>query len=459
MKKFTSFVVLAAMMAVLLSLSSCVKEPKEKEPENTTQPETPTVYYTVKFDSKGGSNVETQKIESGKKATKPTNPTKAAIATEIYTFNNWYTSADEGVTLADTAYDFDTPVTSDITLYAKWNTIAAYSITINEMTNGAVSASKTSGIAEGETITLTITPADYYDLETISADSNVTLNGTDNTRTFVMPASNVTISATFYRRWIGKKGADVAKEVGDIVFNDGSATPYSEFKEFDEDVINEKKKSAIALIFYKGTGLNNENNTTTSRTLGIGLKHNRDSYYSFMNGGAQAFSKLISNNACLSEGSAGSYTFTGDINGSDNFEQIAAFEGVTDTGSNFYYPAFHFAKDYKDKLIGSETESRILSGSEYENGWYIPSIAELFQIYVNGFGTNKAIDLEAASIFLDGDQFGIKPSTCVYWSSSQVNNPSLQYYNAYYISFKTGNVTTLRANQNSCYVLVIREFN
>ncbi|MBR2847866.1 MAG: InlB B-repeat-containing protein [Clostridia bacterium] len=37
-----------------------------------------------------------------------------------YTFDGWYTSTDGGATLSASAYDFDTPVTGNLTLYAKW---------------------------------------------------------------------------------------------------------------------------------------------------------------------------------------------------------------------------------------------------------------------------------------------------------------------------------------------------
>ncbi|MBR2363262.1 MAG: SUMF1/EgtB/PvdO family nonheme iron enzyme, partial [Spirochaetaceae bacterium] len=72
--------------------------------------------YTVTFNANGGSEVAPQIVESGQKVAKPEDPTK-----DGWVFDGWYTSKDEGTTLADTAYDFDTPVEGDITLYAAWN--------------------------------------------------------------------------------------------------------------------------------------------------------------------------------------------------------------------------------------------------------------------------------------------------------------------------------------------------
>ena len=63
--------------------------------------------YTVSFDTDGGSTVAPQTVKNGKTAAKPADPTK-----EGYTFGGWY--------LGETAYDFSTPVTKNITLKAKW---------------------------------------------------------------------------------------------------------------------------------------------------------------------------------------------------------------------------------------------------------------------------------------------------------------------------------------------------
>ena len=66
--------------------------------------------YTVTFDADGGTpEPAAQKVESGKTAAEPTAPTK-----EGYDFAGWY--LDD----AATAYDFDTEVTSNITLTARW---------------------------------------------------------------------------------------------------------------------------------------------------------------------------------------------------------------------------------------------------------------------------------------------------------------------------------------------------
>ena len=62
--------------------------------------------YTVTFDENGGSDVDNQSVAHGMKATEP------ATTREGYTFVRWKNGED--------AYDFNTVVTSDLTLTAEW---------------------------------------------------------------------------------------------------------------------------------------------------------------------------------------------------------------------------------------------------------------------------------------------------------------------------------------------------
>ena len=67
--------------------------------------------WTVTFNSNGGSACDTKFVATADgKLAKPADPTR-----DGYTFGGWFT--DEACTQA---YDFSTPVTADLTLYAKW---------------------------------------------------------------------------------------------------------------------------------------------------------------------------------------------------------------------------------------------------------------------------------------------------------------------------------------------------
>lgn len=88
--------------------------------------------------------------------------------------------------------------------------VPAYGVGIGNMSHGTVTASP-KGFRKDtfdnlsnadKTVTLTITPEASYTLETLSVTGDTTgdtvqLSGSGNTRTFIMPGENVTVSATF----------------------------------------------------------------------------------------------------------------------------------------------------------------------------------------------------------------------------------------------------------------------
>lgn len=69
---------------------------------------------TVSFNSDGGSKVSAKVIKKGTKVTKPTAPKKTN-----YTFGGWYTSSK-----LTKAFNFNTLLKANTTLYAKWNKIS-----------------------------------------------------------------------------------------------------------------------------------------------------------------------------------------------------------------------------------------------------------------------------------------------------------------------------------------------
>ena len=80
---------------------------KWTENGGTVTPDT----YTVTFDANGhGTAPAAQTVEDGKTATKPADPTASG-----WTFKGWYKDKD-----CKNAFDFSTPITGNITLYAKW---------------------------------------------------------------------------------------------------------------------------------------------------------------------------------------------------------------------------------------------------------------------------------------------------------------------------------------------------
>ena len=125
--------------------------------------------YTVTFQSEGGSEVASQ-IRANTPADQPADPTK-----EGYTFIGWYNGESE--------WDFETPVTADLTLTAKWQ-INQYTITFD-----------TAGGSEVPSIT-----QDYGTAITPPAAptrTGYTFAGWDREIPTTMPAGDMTITA----RW------------------------------------------------------------------------------------------------------------------------------------------------------------------------------------------------------------------------------------------------------------------
>lgn len=87
---------------------------------------------------------------------------------------------------------------SSVKFYANsGSTTTTYSVTTGTMSNGSVTATPSSGIEEGDEVTLTIKPNTGYELETLTVDGSNVTNVSNNTYSFTMPAHDVAVSATF----------------------------------------------------------------------------------------------------------------------------------------------------------------------------------------------------------------------------------------------------------------------
>ena len=91
----------------------------------------------------------------------------------------------------------------EITYDPDASSVETYDVTCNSATNGSISVGSTTSYAEGATVTVTANPDNGYKLSSVTvtpstsgvAAPEVTISG--NTATFTMPASDVTVSASF----------------------------------------------------------------------------------------------------------------------------------------------------------------------------------------------------------------------------------------------------------------------
>lgn len=137
------------------------------------------------------------------------------------------------------------------------------------------------------------------------------------------------------------------------------------------------------------------------------------------------------------------FGFSGDHDGSDNWEVMCAQDEAGTSDGERNYPAFHFVNTYA-AVHG-------LSG-EYASGWYMPSIPELSSIYQN----RKEVDISLQRIYeLDDNASMDGLGTNWYWSSSQAGSED-DY--AWFVHFFNGYAGECPKNFTNVHALVVRAF-
>lgn len=111
-----------------------------------------------------------------------------------------------GENLADrNLYIYNATATAKVDIIKNYTepTTQKYTVAVDKnITNGTVTTSETS-LAAGKTFTVTATPNDGYELDTITvtdAEGKSVAATNESTHTYKMPASNVTVSATFAQK-------------------------------------------------------------------------------------------------------------------------------------------------------------------------------------------------------------------------------------------------------------------
>lgn len=180
-------------------------------------PDISDIVYTVTFNSNGGSEVPSQQVTKGNTVSRPPNPTR-----EGYAFLGWY--LDDNLVQI---YNFNTPVTSNITLYAKW-TQNFYTVIFNS--NGG-SIVESQSVVWGNKAKMPDDPTKYgYNFSGWYTDKSLTV-GYDFNKV-------VTANITLYAKWIEK----VSESVVIII---PSKRIYS--KNFDPIIDNNIDKVEVAL--------------------------------------------------------------------------------------------------------------------------------------------------------------------------------------------------------------------
>ena len=170
--------------------------------------------------------------------------------------------------------------------------------------------------------------------------------------------------------------------------------------------------------------------------------HSSDSKLSWAKDGSTGYKTKFEGIICTpsktGSGAALSATFTGDTDGSDNWEYIKSkdAEGTADAVVAENYPAFNWVSQYNTKYADK------LNNKKFD--WYMPSLAELCGVYKNRTAIDASLSkihgLENGSGYADE-----KLENSWYWSSSQSSYSDL----AWLVDFSDGNVYSKYKDDNN----------
>lgn len=135
------------------------------------------------------------------RATANTTLTSSNTSTTMTKYNSQTDSVNTNLRFNDQSTDKPVIIYFNVVTGAlSYEVPTYYTVTCNTATGGSVTAN-TNREKEGETVTLTLSPNAGYTISGVTvkdaSNNNVTVSGSGDTRTFVMPASNVTVTPSF----------------------------------------------------------------------------------------------------------------------------------------------------------------------------------------------------------------------------------------------------------------------
>jgi len=133
-----------------------------------------------------------------------------------------------------------------------------YTITKSEMTNGSVTVAATAKM--GETVSLTVTPGTGYELDTLTVKDGENKDITVETNSFKMPASNVTITATF-KKYNSAITADTIENGSITVKKDGADVTQAQYE--DTITLSNTPKPGYEFVSYTVTKTGDSTKTVT----------------------------------------------------------------------------------------------------------------------------------------------------------------------------------------------------
>ena len=183
--------------------------------------------------------------------------------------------------------------------------------------------------------------------------------------------------------------------VGDVILRDGSRVSAASLA----DGINSDNPPVAVVAYFVDGGY-----------VAVGMPSEELAWTASDNADAtKKFTAVASNKIPTDDG----YDFTGVVDGSTSWQKLCDCDATGIEDVALHYPAFFYAKNYA-------SENRI-SGD-----WYVPSIAELYEVYVNHDCINSSLKA-----------IGQTELTKMYWSSSLYETKQHETNSAWYLNFKT----------------------
>lgn len=213
-------------------------------------------------------------------------------------------------------------------------------------------------------------------------------------------------------------------EIGDIILEDGSVIKKGDLITIDSSNV---PIAVIAGFHEDGTA------------FGVGV-HRSDTPLQWATDDSAGYVTNFTENICIQESD---FDFSGDTDGGDNWTVICTGDGENTTDAATYYPAFYFVNTYAEtyKLTGN-----------YASGWYMPSIAELCDIYQNREVVNDSLQ-HIYSLDEYAAMNGLE--TNWYWSSSQASSED-DY--AWFVHYFNGYAGECPKNFTNVHALAVRAF-
>jgi len=218
--------------------------------------------------------------------------------------------------------------------------------------------------------------------------------------------------------------ASVRYELGDIILADGSTV-----KDADLTIVDSSNAPIAVIAGFRADGT----------AFGVGV-HRSGTPLQWASDDSAGYAASFTDTVCIQESEFG---FSGDKDGSDNWDVICAQDGGDTADDAANYPAFHFVNTY--------AAAYDLTG-DYAFGWYMPSISELCEIYQN----REAVNHSLQHIYrLDGHAAMNGLETNWYWSSSQAGSGN---DSAWFVHYFNGYAGECPKNFTNVHVLAVRTF-